>query len=285
MLLHSNEVTKMSYSKRLLKRIKEQQSKSNQEISIEDKQVYDRLIQDLKKQSYPDAVDTIEKIVSDPKLQFILSLGFGGPLADISLESKLISVPIISLTPMQKEIDLDKSLAHTLNGKSDLSKFFHDPVTVVSPLVTFNGAFIIDGHHRWSQAYCTYPYMDITCIDFRGRLSPIQILKATQATIGSNLGKLPSSDLEGINLYDKNVTERELNNYITKKITKKASEDLQDLLKLDSTTAVVNQMIDYCMMLKTDNPPILNAPSRDIMPQTRKDVHCLSDLEKGITKL
>lgn len=273
----------MSYSKRLLQQIQEQ--KSETEVSVQDRKLYDDLIQTLRKQSYPDAVESIEKIVKDPKLQFILSLGFGGPLADFELQSNLISIPIISLMPTQREIDLDKSLAHTLDGKSDLSKFFKNPVTVVAPLVTFNGAFIIDGHHRWSQAYCTFPHRDITCIDFRGKLSPIQILKATQATIGSNLGTLPSSEVKGINLYADTTTELEISNYISTHMSDKAEADLRFLLKEKSKTAVINQMVDYCMMLKVDNPPILNAPSRGIMPQTRKDAHCLSDLEKGITKL
>ena len=270
----------MSYATRFLKQV---QLYEDSRVSSADERQYQELIATLREKSYPEAVKYIDEIVKDEKLKFLLSLGFGGPLANVKLQSREIAIPIVNLLPTQHEIDLSKSLIYTLNGKSDLSVFFSSPVTVVAPLVTFNGTFIIDGHHRWSQAYCTNPDETISCIDFTGKLSPIQILKAVQATIGSNLGKLPSSTLDGQNMYE--TSREQIRKYIDDNLSPVSEKSLKELAKLPDRNAVVEFLTDNCIELKANNTPILNAPSRDIMPQTRKDPHSLSDMEAGVTKI
>ena len=145
---------------------------ASDEVSPENEAMYNELVEKIQKLSYPQAVKYMDQIVKDPKLRFILSLGFGGPLADIDLQSKNMDIAVSELMPTQNEIDLDKSLQWILNGKQDLRKFFKPSVTVVAPVVTFKKTFVIDGHHRWSQAFVCNPNVKIKAIDFNGRFSP-----------------------------------------------------------------------------------------------------------------
>ena len=50
------------------------------------KELYNELISMLLGKKYPEAVEFIDDIVKDPKLKFILSLGFGGKFADLKLK-------------------------------------------------------------------------------------------------------------------------------------------------------------------------------------------------------
>ena len=234
--------------------------------------------------SYPQAIKYINQIVKDPKLRFVLSLGFGGPLADIDLQTKVANIDVAELMPTQNEIDLDKSLQFILNGKQDLRKFFKPSVTVVAPVVTFKKTFIIDGHHRWSQAFVCNPKVKIKAIDFNGRLSPMQMLKAVQATIGSNLGKIPVATVDGKSMYK--VSEDQLVQYVDRYLSDKALKQYLSLVdEAETRDDVIFYLVQNAMRLKSNNTPILGAPKRNIMPQTDADPDVFEDLDEGVAEL
>ena len=83
----------------------------------EQEAAFNELVERIQKLSYPSAIKYMDSIVKDPKLRFILSLGFGGELADTDLKSKDCDIAVQELMPTQNEIDLDKSLQWILNGK------------------------------------------------------------------------------------------------------------------------------------------------------------------------
>ena len=257
---------------------------ASDEVSPENEAMYNELVEKIQKLSYPQAVKYMDQIVKDPKLRFILSLGFGGPLADIDLQSKNMDIAVSELMPTQNEIDLDKSLQWILNGKQDLRKFFKPSVTVVAPVVTFKKSFVIDGHHRWSQAFVCNPKVKIKAIDFNGRLSPMQMLKAVQATIGSNLGKIPVSTVDGKSMYK--VSESQLVEYVDRYLSDKALDQYLDLVdEAETRDDVIFYLVQNAMQLKANNTPILGAPKRNIMPQTDEDPDVLDDLDEGVTEL
>lgn len=256
----------------------------DQDYNPEMEEVYDKLIERIRKLTYPQSIKYLDDIVKDPKLRFILSLGFGGPLADVDLRSRETFISCSELMPTQNEIDLDKSLQWILNGKQDLRKFFKNNVTVVSPIVSFKGTFVIDGHHRWSQAFICNPEVKIQAIDYSGKLSPIQMLKAVQATIGSNLGKIPVSTVDGKSLYA--VSEEQLVVYIDKYLSKKAESQYIELVeKCNNRDDVIMYLTDNAMQLKANNKPIMGAPKRNIMPQCDEDPSVFEDLDDGVTNL
>lgn len=250
----------------------------------EQEAAFNELVERIQKLSYPSAIKYMDSIVKDPKLHFILSLGFGGELADTDLKSKDRDIAVQELMPTQNEIDLDKSLQWILNGKQDLRKFFKPSVTVVAPIVSFKSTFVIDGHHRWSQAYICNPKLKIKAIDFTGALSPMQMLKAVQATIGSNLGKIPVSTVDGKSLYK--VSEEQLVQYVDRYLTDKAAEQYIDLVDdVENRDDVIYYLVTNAMQLKANNTPILGAPKRNIMPQCDEDPDVFDDLNEGVTEL
>ena len=242
----------------------------------EQKELYNELISMLLGKKYPEAIEFIDDIIKDPKLKFILSLGFGGKFADLKLKLQKTNIAAVKLIPTQNEIGLDETLKYLMKGEH-IDMCFEPSVMIKHPVVTFQGTFIIDGHHRWSEIFATNPNANIECINISGNLSPLSMLKAVQATIGSNLGKLVIKNTEGKNLFK--CSKKELEEYLEncpESTIKKLQKYYDNPLK---------SVLENCLNLKINNTPILNAPNRGEMPQTSKDPELFKDLKTGISKV
>ena len=82
---------------------------------------------------------------------------------------------------------------------------------------------IVDGHHRWSQAYTINPKCKIAAIDLPDLDDPIEALKATQFGIaagkdkkGNEVTVIPNEIVEGKNLLK--IGEADLKAYVLKNI-------------------------------------------------------------------
>ena len=249
----------------------------NIEDNPEAMKVYNKMIELIQDKDYDETVDFVDEIVKDPKLKFLLSLGFGGDFSNLKLKLKKTNIPAKRLIPTQNEIGTDETLKYLVQGK-DIDVCFEKTTIVKKPIVTFQGTFIIDGHHRWSQIFVTNPDANIVCIDITGNLSPLSMLKAVQCTIGSNTGKLIRKDIQGKNLYD--TTEKELRKYFKDNLSDSVRENLLKYYE-DPEDSLVQNVIQ----LQRNNKPILNAPNRGEMPQTSKDPELFGDLENGVTEV
>ena len=249
----------------------------NIEDNPEAMKVYNKMIELIQDKDYDETVDFVDEIVKDPKLKFLLSLGFGGDFSNLKLKLKKTNIPAKRLIPTQSEIGTDETLKYLVQGK-DIDVCFEKTTIVKKPIVTFQGTFIIDGHHRWSQIFVTNPDANIVCIDITGNLSPLSMLKAVQCTIGSNTGKLIRKDIQGKNLY--NTTEKELRKYFKDNLSESVRENLLKYYE-DPEGSLVQNVIQ----LQRNNKPILNAPNRGEMPQTSKDPELFGDLENGVTEV
>lgn len=240
--------------------------------------VYAELIDMLQSKDYSDSVEFIEDLVKDPKLKFILSLGFGGEYADTDLTIKKIVKPVGNFIPTQNEIGSEETLKYICADGKNVELAFKTPAVIKKPIVSFRSTFIVDGHHRWSEIYAINKNAKIECIDIDGDLSPIQILKAIQATIGSNIGTLNPKDVQGKNLFE--LSEKQIKDYLEKNMTDKAKEILTKHYENP-----IEEIVKNCMILKNNNHPIIDAPDRGEMPQTSKDPELFKDLDNGITKI
>ena len=249
----------------------------NIEDNPEAMKVYNKMIELIQDKDYDETVDFVDEIVKDPKLKFLLSLGFGGDFSNLKLKLKKTNIPAKRLIPTQNEIGTDETLKYLVQGK-DIDVCFEKTTIVKKPIVTFQGTFIIDGHHRWSQIFVTNPDANIVCIDITGNLSPLSMLKAVQCTIGSNTGKLIRKDIQGKNLY--NTAEKELRKYFKDNLSDSVRENLLKYYE-DPEGSLVQNVIQ----LQRNNKPILNAPNRGEMPQTSKDPELFGDLENGVTEV
>lgn len=239
--------------------------------------LYKELISLLRDSNYPDTVDNLEDITKDTKLKNLLSLGFGGELANYKLKLTKKVLDVDTLIPSQSEIGFGETLEYLVQGKN-IEKCFSNPAIIKKPIITFRDTFIIDGHHRWSEIYVTNPKAKVAVINIDGNLSPIHMLKIVQATIGSNQGKLFSKDVQGKNLLTS--SDSEIRTFIKKNMTDDAYNKLKEYYENP-----VEDLVNNCRRMKIDNQPILNAPQRGDMPQTSKDSELFNDLKTGVTKI
>ena len=237
--------------------------------------IYNELIDLIQRKDYDETVDFVDDIVKDPKLKFLLSLGFGGDFSNLKLKLKRTTIPAKRLVPTQNEIGTEATLKFIMPGEA-IDVCFEKTTIIIKPIVTFQGTFIVDGHHRWSQIFVTNPDANLVCIDITGNLSPVSMLKAVQCTIGSNLGHLIRKNIKGSNLYD--LSEKQIRKYIEDNIQELAVENLSKYYD-----DPIQALVDNVIQMQRNNTPILNAPDRGEMPQTSKDPELFDDLKNGVT--
>lgn len=232
----------------------------------------------LKHKKYDDYVDTLNKMLEDPKAKTLLEDGFGGELGDTKLTFSVKEIPVSQLMPTQSEIDLDKSLKHALTKKESLEKTFTDPIEINKPIVTFRQNYVIDGHHTWLQTIAINPNGKILAFNYDGDISPIQMLKAVQGTIAAvkaddnnNNGKLPSNKVDGPNFFDKSFDEKKIKKYLEETFDESLTNIYCKYLdNCKNKKDIIDYLIERLLDIKSNNYPFESAPSRENMPQVFK---------------
>ena len=232
----------------------------------------------LKHKRYDDYVDTLNKMLEDPKAKTLLEDGFGGELGDTKLTFSAKEIPVSQLMPTQSEIDLDKSLKHALINKESFTKTFTDPIEINKPIVTFRQNYVIDGHHTWLQAIAINPKGKILSFNYDGDISPIQMLKAVQGTIAAvkaddnnNNGKLPSSKVDGPNFFDDSFDEKKIRKYLDETFDESLTNIYCKYLdNCKNKKDIIEYLTERLLDIKSNNYPFESAPSRENMPQVFK---------------
>lgn len=232
----------------------------------------------LKHKRYDDYVDTLNKMLEDPKAKTLLEDGFGGELGDTKLTFSVKEIPVSQLMPTQSEIDLDKSLKHALINKESFKKTFTDPIEINKPIVTFRQNYVIDGHHTWLQAIAINPKGKILSFNYDGDISPIQMLKAVQGTIAAvkaddnnNNGKLPSSKVNGPNFFDDSFDEKKIRKYLDETFDESLTNIYCKYLdNCKNKKDIIEYLTERLLDIKSNNYPFESAPSRENMPQVFK---------------
>lgn len=232
----------------------------------------------LKHKKYDDYVDTLNKMLEDPKAKTLLEDGFGGELGDTKLTFSVKEIPVSQLMPTQSEIDLDKSLKHALTKKESFKNTFSDPIEINKPIVTFRQNYVIDGHHTWLQAIAINPKGKILSFNYDGDISPIQMLKAVQGTIAAvkaddnnNNGKLPSNKVDGPNFFDNSFDEKKIKKYLEETFDESLTNIYCKYLdNCKNKKDIIDYLIERLLDIKSNNYPFESAPSRENMPQVFK---------------
>jgi len=142
----------------------------------------------IKKQgSYAAFVDYLAGAVSDPKVKALLTSGlFDGEEKDDAVQVDEIDIPVTQLVPTQSEIGLADSLGWASENNPDgAAKLASAPPGTVADvggrIITADGRFIVDGHHRWSQVYLLNPTAKIPAYNLVAPDSPIPGMSATSS--------------------------------------------------------------------------------------------------------
>lgn len=244
------------------------------------KQAFDDLIQMLQSSSYEGLSQNLDAICNDPKTLELLRMGFGsGEFADLEMDSSLSYVPVSQLNPMQNEIGLPNSLAWPLSGKANPDMYFQSNVTIGGPIVTLNGSYIIDGHHRWSQLYMMNPDASIEAVNFIcSNSNPEDALRVFQAAIAATHGSVPHSDGGVANVYA--MSENEIYSWIDGEMIDSAEVAIADFIGAEDRDGVISYLVDNALSLPKPSP---GAPDRKYMPQT--DSMALDTVEDGYTEV
>ena len=250
-------------------------------LTSSNKERLEELQKILKNKKYSEYIDTLNKMLDDPKAKILLKDGFGGELGNMQFTFKKRNIAVRKLRPTQSEIDVSKSVDFPLTKPENIDNFYKNAnaCEIIMPLITFRGNYIIDGHHRWSQVFAFNPDAKMVCFDYDADISPIQMLKATQGAIAAvkaeTGGDIPVNTVDGKNLFDTKWD----SDAIKKHIEDVAVDGVVDTFKkykkeLTDIDKVSDFVTDNLMSLKANNYPETikgeSAPNRGLMPQTDK---------------
>ena len=233
-----------------------------------DKDAAGKLAAAFKTQDVSAFVDQFKAIASDPKVQAILKAGTtdGNP-GDEKVTYANGTVAVKNLLPTQAEIGFDQSIANILTDQyGSLQSILKGQADVGGPIVTYNGKYVIDGHHRWSQVYAANPNATMANLDIKGNLKPTDILKIVHAAIAAKVGKVPSSNPQGINIL-KGITEKQVSDAVDSKLSDKAKKIWAENGQKDNA-AITKLIYNNLKTLISKNKPVAGAPGRKDMPQT-----------------
>ncbi|WP_328362799.1 ParB/Srx family N-terminal domain-containing protein [Mycobacterium sp. NBC_00419] len=240
-----------------------------------------------------DCSDTGSAACINPALYSLLTTGGADRgLSNSSLTLKSITVQVADLIPTQNEIDLKKSLKFPLQDPASLTTYFSGGVIQPfgNPIVTADGgAYIIDGHHRWSAIVLINPNTQVAALDLGYVPTPQDGLKEAQIGVAATKGFLAVSPGGGINLYttDEQTFNTAVRGYIETAADAHTQEPPPNIpwtdqvlnvfttyLGLDGQTtdqkytSIENYLWSNVLRMRALNPFIPGATSREVMPQT-----------------
>ena len=252
---------------------------------------------------YTAFVTALGQNAKDPKVKAFLAAGVqdkdGNPDDDKFDFQEGVAIPVAKLQPTQNEVDIDKSLSFPLiktGGKGFVkNNTASGPITVGSPIVTFNGKYVIDGHHRWSQLYACNKDAEIAAVNITLKgIGPLDALKAVQAAIALQTGAVPVNKVEGSNLFT--MSGKDIAAWIKSKVpadsikviassepvVQKMMGGLNEQADLGKVQALLAKYVwSNVATMQKRSPPVGGAGPRDFMPQT-DDVNWKEPLEKGV---
>ena len=265
-------------------------------------QIYDKMVELLKKAKLPQAVEMLELISKDDKLKLLLQHGFaGGSDEDNKLKVTMGegTFKVTELIPTQAEIGISNSLDNLVSGtfktkdkdgkdatgQVDFKGYFSGAAKLPKPFIYIGkgGKYIVDGHHRWSQAYCMNPNISLKCttISTDTPLSDEQILKNFQAAIAADpnrkgLGRKEAgfANLFGADKGTLKTTVDKMPEDVAAKIVEAAPaevldaavEAVPDMTGSDNQKKAKALLVSNALKLASTN--VSGKPKRILMPQT-----------------
>ena len=157
-------------------------------------------------------VAILKKYADDPVFDKIAASGqTDGQPQDEKISVTSGAVKASNLTATQAEIGVKNSLADQVINKWDATKtalgLNGSPIVMSSnsgpvPILVYNGKYILDGHHRWSQVMMVNPDGDVKVdsIQGPGLDNEEEALKAMQFAIAATADKVVTKPFEGENL-------------------------------------------------------------------------------------
>jgi hypothetical protein len=242
------------------------------------------VLQDLLKKEYKDFVASLQQEIKDPKFQRFLKMGiekYDGNSADDEITVEKVEIPVKNLIPTQSQIGLADSLGWTSKNNPEnagkTAAIGTGVPDVGGPIVTANGKFIVDGHHRWSQISLLNPEAKIGAynfkVGFKGRGgSGKSALKLAHLAIAAVDGAVPLQPADAAtDVYatggDAEAIKKMLDS--PRVVGDKMAASLQEAWGLSSRDEVIAKIAEHAISLyDRTKKPANTGPERGLMPQT-----------------
>jgi hypothetical protein len=230
-------------------------------------------------------VDKFKNLASDPKVQAVINAGHtdANPKDEVITFSQA-NIDVKKLKPTQNEIGMDESLKNIITDKfgTVASILKGGAVTIKAPIISLNGEWIIDGHHRWSQVYAGNPECQITAYDMKANIDPETALKAVQMAIAADAGKLPLVNAKGTNMLAASADQ--VQQYVESNGDVKVAQMYKDAGKIKNADlpSLGNVITANVMQMQKTSQPMPGAPPRSSMPQTDDAPGFADKLKQGM---
>ena len=222
---------------------------------------------------YEDFVKKLKDNAKDPKVQAIMNLGKsdGVDTDEVVQVQDNVSYSCRNLEPTQSQIGLADSLAWLAKNnpdgaaaliKGDTSAFNENRI------LTANGKYILDGHHRWSQVFLFNPDAKIPAVNLViPGFEEKQLLKIIQLAIAATykdvLMKPANSETDIFD--DSKMSEKQIREKLPELMGEKMTEVAKKSYSLNSNEEVYDKITTNAVELKKKKSA--DAPNRDFMPQ------------------
>lgn len=225
----------------------------NEKEELVENEKYDKLTSVLSKPDLPLAqyVAVLKRYANDPNFDAIATAGANdnaGPADEVVTVNPAV-VSCRSLTATQAEIGFGNSLADQVQNKYDATKtalgLNGTPIVMSSksgpvPILVYNGKFILDGHHRWSQIMMVNPDGKVKIDNVTGPAidNEEEALKVMQFAIAATADKVVTKPFKGENLMQANP--EQVYNFVVENVTDEVLQLLvqaQKIAKPDKTIA------------------------------------------------
>lgn len=164
-------------------------------------------------------VAILKKYANDPVFDKVAASGqTDGNPQDEKVSVSSGEVQASDLIATQAEIGFGNSLADQVKNKYDATKtalgLNGSPIVMSSksgpvPILVYNGKYVLDGHHRWSQIMMVNPTgkVQVDNIQGPGLENEEEALKAMQFAIAATADRVVTKPFEGQNLMASNPEE------------------------------------------------------------------------------
>lgn len=246
---------------------------------------YSKVVDDGKKTivnmigaEYQDFVAVLKQKIQDPKFQAFLDMGLGdGDVGDDKIAVKVDDIPVQNLQPTQSQIGLADSLGYLSQkdpkGSAALATGQVKPQNIGGRIITANGKYVIDGHHRWSQVYLLNPDAKIPAINFQaGGVfdSPEGALKLAHLAIAATDKDVPLKKADSAtDVYQTQGNRDNIIKILGQTVSDEMAEVLAPIYNVKTKDEVINMIADNAQKLyKETNKAAGAGPERGLMPQT-----------------
>ena len=249
---------------------------------------------DLIKSPYKEFVAKLQKSIKDPKFAKFLDMGLeDGSTTDDVVKVGQADIPVKDLQPTQSQIGLADSLGYLSEkapqGAADLAKGAVKPANIGGRIITANGKYVVDGHHRWSQIYLINPEATVPAINFEvgGFLdSPEGVLKLAHLSIAAVDDDVPLKQADSAtDIYKTGGKRDQIKKILSQTVSDEMAQVLAPEYRVKTKEQVIDKIADNAEALhKNTAASAAKGPIRGLMPQTAEkspETNKMAAISKG----